>query len=150
MTEKWPEASRSLRRAKASAERRLAEIEKERREIKASMKSLDAALRALGKNEGTEGTPSKTAATTAEVITLLTQILHEQSGVSVVQLTKLVGDRLAAAGRSLAGLKLRVPEALKDSRFHESSNGYELAADQDGDSSIIQSDRKKPGRRVEG
>ena len=133
MAEKWPEVSRSLRRAKNSAERRLAEIENERREIKASVKSFDAALRALSKNEDRgESTPSKTAVTTEEVVEILTEILHGKSGVSIGELTRLVGEKLASDGRSRSGLKLRLTQALKDPRFTETSKGHELTANIDG------------------
>jgi ribosome recycling factor len=136
MTEKWPEVYRSLRRAKTTAERRLTEIENERREIKASVKSLDAALRALGQgDDDAKGAERKIAATTSEVIEMVIQILTSDSRASVAELTKRVGDRLATEGRSRAGLKLRLAQALEDRRFRETPNGFELTGSSDRPSS---------------
>ena len=143
MTEKWPEVSRSLRRAKASAERRLAEIENERREIKASVRSLDAALRALGKSmDDAKGVEQKKAPTTSEVVEIVSQVLREHSHASVAQLTSYVGEKLTENGRSRAGLKLRLTQALKDPRFKETPNGYGLTGSSEGRPSNSESGAK--------
>ena len=145
MPEKWPEVSRSLRRAKSSAERRLAEIENERREIKASVRSLDAALKALSKAEdGDTRSPTKSAATIGEVIEMLTQVMDGRSGASIGELTKLVGRKLADAGRCRTGLKLQIMEALKGPRFTETSNGYELSDGKESAASNTETGQAEP------
>jgi hypothetical protein len=129
MNQKLPEVYRSLQRAKEAAERRLVEIDTEQREIKASLKSLNAALRALGSPEQSATGTKKKAATTAEVIAMVTEVLSSVEEMSLEQLAKYVGEKLLAMGKSRNGLRLRLEQAVRDSRFSRTNKGFRLRID---------------------
>ena len=128
MSDKLPEAIRSLQRAQESARRRLVEIDTERREVKARLKSLEAALKALG--SGSAVPPTRTAPTTADVVDVVTELLSRGGGLSMEQLTTDVGDELAKRGKSRMGLRLRLEQAVQDERMVATKGGYELRTDQ--------------------
>ncbi len=127
---KLNDARRSLLRAKESEQSRLTQLDSERREIRASLKSLDAALRILGESKQV-GPGKKPTATTTEVTDLIIEILSDVGTRSTDQLIELVGERLVRIGKSRSGLKLKLEQAMKDERLHETESGYEYRSASD-------------------
>jgi len=116
MSSQLSDAVRSLQRAKDAAVKRLTEIDRERRELRRSLKSLDSALKALDSGEAT-GRGTKPAPTTAMVTDVFLELLTEQQELPAQRLAELAGEKLAERGVSRAGLKLRIDQALADSRI---------------------------------
>lgn len=118
MSAKLTDAVRALERAKESAQLRLEEIDRERMELKASIRSLEAALNKLG----TEGRKSpkdskRKAATTAEVIGLLEEVLSNGQDLSMEEVIAQVGELMTKHGMTRAGLALRIKQAVRDEKF---------------------------------
>ena len=126
MSKPVTDAVRSLQKAKEAAKTRLVTLEAERLEIKGSLKSLDAALKALQKKTAKDK-PARPAATTAEVIELLTKLLADKQELAASALEQKLGEMLLASGKSRMGLKLRLKQALNDKQFKSVAGKVRLA-----------------------
>lgn len=132
MNKTFAEALRSLEKAKESAKHRLTELEKERVEIKATMKSIDAALKAFEKKQPALKQQNRPAPTTEEVSEIAIHILSNDGPQTKKNLFEMIGDRLTVAGKSRAGLALRLQQVLENEQFIQTSQGIRLQSSTDG------------------
>ena len=91
-------------------------------------KRAEAALRALGGNQKPKPSDRKPSASKADVIGVITSLLTKAGVIPELELRRQVERHVTASGKSRMGLALRMKEALADSRFTETEQGYQLAA----------------------
>ena len=92
------------------------------------LKRVQAAIKALAARPDQKKSPRKPSAAKADVINIVGNLLKAKAVLPEAELRTNVEKQIVQSGKSRMGLALRLKEALADTRFTMTPEGYRLTA----------------------